>query len=48
MTGSQAYAIYAQAVGGTTFDGKPLPTFEQLGERQRAAWEAVATAKDIK
>jgi len=28
---------YAEAVGGTTFDGKELPKFEDLGERQKWA-----------
>ena len=31
---------YAAAVGGTTFDGKPLPDFTDLGERQKAGWAA--------
>ena len=30
-----AYAAYCAAVGGKTFDDRPLPTFEQLGDRQK-------------
>lgn len=41
-SGQAAYAVYTAAVGGTTFDDRPLPTFEQLGERQQAAWQTVA------
>ena len=40
--GESAYAAYCKAVGGTTFDGKPLPTFQQLGERQQAGWAKAA------
>lgn len=36
------YAAYVKAVGGTTFDGRPLPTFEELGDRQKAGWQAAA------
>ncbi len=36
--GQAAYAAYCKAVGGTTFDGKPLPSFSQIGERQQAGW----------
>ena len=36
------YAAYVNAVGGTTFDGRPLPTFDELGERQKAGWQAAA------
>ena len=42
--GQKAYEAYCAAVGGTTFDGKPLPTFQELGDRQRAGWEAAAEA----
>ena len=41
-SGRQAYNVYAAQVGGTTFDDRPLPTFDQLGERQQKAWQAVA------
>ena len=39
---SLCYAAYCAAVGGTKFDGTPLPTFDELGERQKAGWEAAA------
>lgn len=43
-----AWDAYAVAVGGKTFDGKPLPTYEQLGETQKAGWAAAAEAiKDL-
>lgn len=35
-----AYDAYSKEVGGTTFDGRPLPAFEELGERQQRGWEA--------
>lgn len=38
--GQTAYEAYCDGVGGKTFDDKPLPTWEQLGERQKAGWEA--------
>ncbi len=41
-SGQAAYAVYSKAVGGTTFDDRPLPSFDQLGQRQQAAWQAVA------
>lgn len=45
MTAAQkAWAAYAAAVGGKTFDGKPLPTWDQLGELQKAGWVAAAAA----
>lgn len=34
-----AYSIKA---GGKTFDGKPLPTWEELGEDRQFCWHAVA------
>ena len=32
--GQLAWDTYSVAVGRNTFDGKPLPTWDQLGERQ--------------
>lgn len=46
--GAVAYAAYCVGVGGLTFDNKPLPTFEQLGERQRAGWEAAAVTAGLR
>ena len=42
--GKLAWDTYAETVGGTTFDGKPLPTWEELGQRQRDGWTAAAKA----
>lgn len=39
-----AYAAYCFAAGGVTFDGKPLPTFDQLGADRQACWRAAVTA----
>jgi hypothetical protein len=35
-----AYAVQA---GGKTFDGKPLPTWDELGEERQACWVAAAS-----
>ena len=35
-----AYAIQA---GGITFDGKPLPTWDELGEDRQSCWVAAAS-----
>lgn len=45
--GQLAWDTYVTAVGGHTFDGKPLPTWAMLGERQRKGWEAAAEAVRI-
>lgn len=42
LAAQSAWAAYAVAVGGKTFDGKPLPTWEQLGLPQRRGWVAAA------
>ena len=39
-----AWKAYAETVGGTTFDNKPLPSFDDLGERQKVGWKAAAQA----
>lgn len=36
------YAAYCKQAGGKTFDGKPLPTYEQLGLDRQLCWIAVA------
>lgn len=33
-----AWAAYAKAVGGKTFDGKPLPAWDELGPLQKRGW----------
>ena len=35
---------YCVQGGGKTFDGKPLPTWEELGEERQACWIAAAEA----
>lgn len=35
-----AYAVQA---GGITFDGKPLPTWDELGEDRQSCWVAAAS-----
>ena len=42
--GKIAWEAYAEAVGGTTFDDKPLPKWEDLGQRQKDGWGAAASA----
>ena len=42
--GHTAWLAYARTVGGKTFDGKPLPEWEALGEVQKEGWEAAARA----
>ena len=41
---AKAYAAYCVQAGGLTFDGKPLPTFEELGEARHACWIAAVDA----
>ena len=40
----KAYAAYCKQAGGITFDGKPLPTFEDLGEDLQQCWVAATDA----
>ncbi len=40
----KAYAAYCAQAGGLTFDGKPLPTFDELGEERQACWIAAVDA----
>ena len=47
--GSIAYKAYNEAKGGLTYDGKPIPSWEDLpnkpgGPEVMAAWEAAAKA----
>jgi len=41
FTGKQVWDVYAKAVGGKTFDDKPLPEFDKLGAQQKG-WVEVA------
>lgn len=36
------WAAYAKQANNLTFDGKPLPTWEQLGEDRQKCWIAAA------
>ena len=40
----KAYDAYCAQSGGVTFDGKPLPTFDELGEERQACWIAAVDA----
>ena len=40
-----AYHAYCKQAGGKTFDGKPLPTYAELGPERQACW--VAAAKQV-
>ena len=42
--GQIAYEAYCVGVGGKTFDDKELPTWEELGERQKNWWGKVGIA----
>lgn len=39
-----AFEAYSAEVGGKTWDGKPIPTWEALTDQVRAGWVAAATA----
>lgn len=36
--GQTAYDAYTVATGGKTWDGRDMPTWDQLGDRIRDAW----------
>ena len=36
---------YATQAGGKTFDGKPLPTWDELGEDRQSCWVAAASVR---
>lgn len=36
------WGAYATQAGGKTFDGKPLPSWEELGEERQSCWVAAA------
>lgn len=42
-----AYHAYAKATGGLTHDGRPMPAWDQLGDRIQHAWAAAALALGI-
>jgi len=38
------WEAYSRKAGGKAFDGKPLPTWDELGPDRQACWEAAADA----
>lgn len=40
----EMWEAYCKKAGGVTFDGKPLPTWDELGADRRACWQAAADA----
>lgn len=42
--GQIAFEAYADSKGGVTWDGKPIPPWEETGKDVQAAWEAAALA----
>jgi len=36
------WGSYSAHAGGKTFDGKPLPTWDELGEERQGCWIAAA------
>ena len=39
-----AWDAYVKAVGGVSFDGKPLPDWKDVGEKQKVGWQAAIDA----
>lgn len=39
-----AYAAYGESTGGKTFDGRPMPEWDDLGEGIQRAWREAAAA----
>lgn len=39
---ASAYHAYCKKAGGKTFDGKPLPTWSELGEECQTCWVEAA------
>lgn len=42
--GQEAFATYSFAVSGLTWDGKPIPKWEELTDKIRLAWVMAANA----
>ena len=42
VTAAEIWDVYKDAVGGKTFDGKPMPEFEDCAPSALRGWEAVA------
>lgn len=43
-----AWAAYKEEVGGVSFEDKPLPEWDDLGERQQYGWRAAVGAVGAK
>lgn len=43
MLERKMWDAYAKQAGGVTFDGKPLPTWDELGEERQVCWKAAAS-----
>ena len=41
------WSAYCNKAGGVTFDGKPLPTWENLGQERQFCWIAAADAAAV-
>lgn len=46
--GQKAYAAYCAAVGGKTYDGKPLPVWGELDALRQAGWSAAEATPAVK
>ena len=44
-TVKKMWAAYCEAAGGVTYDGKPLPTWEELGDDRQKCW--MAAGKEV-
>jgi len=42
--GAIGYEAYAKSTGGKTWDNRDMPKWEELPDRIKAAWNAVAIA----
>ena len=40
----KGYMAYCKTAGGKTFDGKPLPTWVELGAERQSCWIAATQA----
>lgn len=41
---ARMWGAYCHTAGGKTFDGKPLPTWAELGDERQACWRAALRA----
>jgi NTP pyrophosphatase (non-canonical NTP hydrolase) len=47
-TGQIAFEAYNESKGGLTWDGKPIPPWEAIGEAVQTAWQAAADASGVR